>query len=65
VEPREAVAGRRSNRPRASRLRSDAPRVNGDPTRDIAAAQRISGVVFKGERVRRVDLFDATKNPLE
>jgi len=48
VERREAAARRRSNRPRASRLRSDAPRVNGNPTRDIAAAERISGVVFKG-----------------
>jgi imidazolonepropionase-like amidohydrolase/ABC-type multidrug transport system permease subunit len=39
--------------------------VDGDPTRDITATERISSVVFKGERVRRVDLFDATKNPLE
>jgi imidazolonepropionase-like amidohydrolase/ABC-type multidrug transport system permease subunit len=39
--------------------------VDGDPTRDVAATERISSVVFKGERVRRVDLLDATKNPLE
>jgi imidazolonepropionase-like amidohydrolase/ABC-type multidrug transport system permease subunit len=39
--------------------------VDGDPTRDIAATERISSVVFRGERVRRADLFDATKNPLE
>jgi imidazolonepropionase-like amidohydrolase len=39
--------------------------VDGDPTRDISATERISSVVFKGERVRRVDLFDASKNPLE
>ena len=38
--------------------------VDGDPTRDIAATERISMVVLKGERVRRVDLFDAAKNPL-
>jgi ABC-type phosphonate transport system ATPase subunit len=29
------------------------------------ASERISSVVFKGERVRRVDLFDAAKNPFE
>jgi imidazolonepropionase-like amidohydrolase len=39
--------------------------VDGDPSRDIAATERISSVVFKGERIRRVELFDATKNPLE
>jgi imidazolonepropionase-like amidohydrolase len=39
--------------------------VDGDPTRDIGATERISIVVFKGERVRRVDLFDASKNPLQ
>ena len=39
--------------------------VDGDPTRDISATERISMVVFKGERVRRVDLFDASKNPLQ
>jgi len=38
--------------------------VDGDPTRDISATERISMVVLKGERVRRVDLFDAAKNPL-
>ena len=39
--------------------------VDGDPTRDISATERISSVVFKGERIRRADLFDAAKNPLE
>ena len=38
--------------------------VDGDPTRDISATERISMVVLKGERVRRVDLFEASKNPL-
>ncbi len=38
--------------------------VDGDPTRDISATERISTVVLKGERVHRVDLFDAAKNPL-
>jgi len=39
--------------------------VDGDPTRDVAATERISLVVLKGERVRRADLFDVSKNPLE
>ena len=39
--------------------------VDGDPTRDISATERISMVVLKGERVRRVDLFDAAKNSLQ
>jgi imidazolonepropionase-like amidohydrolase len=39
--------------------------VDGDPTRDISATERISLVVLKGERVRRVDLFDAARNPLQ
>jgi imidazolonepropionase-like amidohydrolase/ABC-type multidrug transport system permease subunit len=39
--------------------------VDGDPTKDIAAAERISVVVIKGERVRRADLFDGSKNPLQ
>jgi imidazolonepropionase-like amidohydrolase len=39
--------------------------VDGDPIRDISSTERISAVVLKGERVRRADLFDATKNPLE
>src|SRR4029077_5526843 len=39
--------------------------VDGDPTRDISATERISMVVLKGERVRRGDLFDAAKNPLQ
>jgi imidazolonepropionase-like amidohydrolase/ABC-type multidrug transport system permease subunit len=39
--------------------------VDGDPTRDISATERISLVVFRGERLRRADLFDETKNPLQ
>ena len=39
--------------------------VDGDPTHDISATERISLVVLKGERIRRVDLFDASKNPLQ
>ena len=38
--------------------------VDGDPTRDIGATERISLVVFKGERVRRSELFDPNRNPL-
>jgi len=38
--------------------------VDGDPTHDITSTERIAMVVLKGERVRRVDLFDAAKNPL-
>ncbi len=32
--------------------------VDGDPTKDIAATERISALFFKGERIRRQDLFD-------
>ena len=32
--------------------------VDGNPLQDITATERISLVVFKGERVRRADLFD-------
>lgn len=39
--------------------------VDGDPTRDIAAIERVSLVVLKGERVRRAELFDANRNPLD
>ncbi len=39
--------------------------VDGDPTKDITASERISLVVIKGERVRRSELFDGSKNPLE
>ena len=39
--------------------------VDGDPTRDIAATERISLVVLKGERVRRSELFDQARNPLQ
>jgi imidazolonepropionase-like amidohydrolase len=39
--------------------------VDGDPTKDIASTERISLVVLRGERIRRAELFDATKNPLE
>jgi len=38
--------------------------VDGDPTKDISASERISLVVLKGERVRRSELFDANRNPL-
>lgn len=39
--------------------------VDGDPTKDITSIERISLVVLKGERVRRAELFDATKNPFD
>jgi hypothetical protein len=39
--------------------------VDGDPTGDASATERISMVVLKGERVRRVDFFDAAKNPIQ
>jgi hypothetical protein len=39
--------------------------VGGDPTRDIAGAERVSTVVFKAGRIRRVELFDTAKHPLE
>jgi imidazolonepropionase-like amidohydrolase/ABC-type multidrug transport system permease subunit len=39
--------------------------VDGDPTRDIGATERISLVVLKGERIRRSELFDAARNPLQ
>jgi imidazolonepropionase-like amidohydrolase len=32
--------------------------VDGDPLTDIAATERISLVVYKGERIRRGSLFD-------
>ena len=32
--------------------------VDGNPLQDIAATERISLVVFKGERIRRAALFD-------
>lgn len=35
--------------------------VDGDPTKDIGATERISTVFLKGERVRRTDLFDDEK----
>jgi len=38
--------------------------VDGDPTKEISATERISLVVLKGERVRRSELFDANRNPL-
>jgi imidazolonepropionase-like amidohydrolase len=38
--------------------------VDGDPTHDIAATERISLVVLKGERIRRNELFDPARNPL-
>lgn len=39
--------------------------VDGDPTRDITATERISIVIFKGERIRRNELFDPARNPLQ
>jgi imidazolonepropionase-like amidohydrolase/ABC-type multidrug transport system permease subunit len=39
--------------------------VDGDPTRDISATERISIVVFKGERIRRSELFDPNRNPFQ
>ena len=39
--------------------------VDGDPTRDISATERISLVIFKGERIRRPELFDPNRNPLQ
>lgn len=35
--------------------------VDGDPTRDIGATERISTILFKGERVYRGNLFDDEK----
>ena len=32
--------------------------VDGNPLQDITATERISLVVFKGERVRRSELFE-------
>jgi hypothetical protein len=32
--------------------------VDGNPTKDIAATERTSTLFFKGERIRRQDLFD-------
>jgi imidazolonepropionase-like amidohydrolase/ABC-type multidrug transport system permease subunit len=39
--------------------------VDGDPMREIAATERVSMIVFKGERVRRSELFDSGRNPLQ
>src|SRR5262249_22140036 len=39
--------------------------VDGDPTREISSTERISMVIFQGERVRRAELFDPAKNPLK
>ena len=35
--------------------------VDGDPLRDISATERISTILFKGERIRRSDLFEDEK----
>lgn len=35
--------------------------VDGNPLRDISVTERISQIYFKGERVRRVELFDDDK----
>lgn len=32
--------------------------VDGNPTKDITATERISSILFKGERIRRTDLFE-------
>jgi imidazolonepropionase-like amidohydrolase len=39
--------------------------VDGNPLTDIAATERISIVVFKGERIRLAVLFTATQNGTE
>ena len=39
--------------------------VDGNPVVDIAATERISIVVFKGERIRRADLFTEGQNGFE
>jgi imidazolonepropionase-like amidohydrolase len=39
-------------------LDADLLMVDGNPLQDIAATERISLVMFKGERLRRPELFD-------
>jgi imidazolonepropionase-like amidohydrolase len=39
--------------------------VDGNPLADISATERISLVVFKGERIRRAALFTDTQNTTE
>ena len=39
--------------------------VDGNPIADIAATERISSVVFKGERIRRAALFTSSQNVTE
>ena len=39
-------------------LDADLLLVDGNPLQDISATERISLVVFKGERIRRSELFD-------
>jgi len=39
--------------------------VDGNPLVDISATERISLVVFKGERIRRAALFTETQNTTE
>ena len=41
-----------------SGLDADLLPVDGNPLIDITAAERISLVVFKGERIRRAEVFD-------
>ncbi len=36
--------------------------VDGNPLKDIGATERISTLLFKGERIRRPDLFDDEKS---
>ena len=65
LKDRIGVVSRRRTFPTASPFDANLLVVDGDPTRDISATERISMVVLKDERVRRVDLFDAAKNPLQ
>jgi len=39
-------------------LEADLLPVDGNPLEDISATERISLVVFKGERIRRAALFE-------
>ena len=64
-----SVPRRSAHRPRRRRSRrqpaAGGRRSDARHRRDIAATERISMVVMKGERVRRVDLFEAANNPLQ
>ena len=62
----KAVAQSRANLLRAANriggirkgMEADLLLVDGNPLQDIAATERISLVVFKGERIRRAELFE-------